>query len=61
MTVLDALNFVTLNPLKINNPIAVPGRKLIAKVDEKIQLVTKKSTHLRDTSGLLMNMETNAK
>jgi len=38
MTVLDTLNFVAFNPLQNNNPIAVRRRKLIAKIDEKIQL-----------------------
>ena len=40
MTVLDTLNFVAFNPLQNNNPIAVPRHKLIAKIDEKIQLAT---------------------
>ena len=38
MTVLDALSFVAFNPLQNNNPIAVRRRKLIAKIDEQIQL-----------------------
>ena len=38
MTVLDTLNFVAFNPLQNNNPIAVRRRKLIAKIDEQIQL-----------------------
>ena len=42
MTVLDTLNFVTFNPLANNNPIAVRRRKLIAKIDEQIQLATNK-------------------
>jgi hypothetical protein len=42
MTVLDKLNFVAFNPLQNNNPIAVRWRKLIAKLDEQIQLVTNK-------------------
>ena len=42
MTVLDTLNFVAFNPLQNNNPIAVRRRKLIAKLDEQIQLVTTK-------------------
>ena len=42
MTVLDTLNFVAFNPLKNNNPIAVRRRKLIAKIDEQIQLATNK-------------------
>ena len=42
MTVLDTLNFVFFNPLKNNNPIAVRRRKLIAKIDEQIQLATNK-------------------
>ncbi len=33
-TVLDALNFVALNPLRNHDPIAVRLRKLIAKIDE---------------------------
>jgi hypothetical protein len=42
MTVLDTLNFVTFNPLQNNNPIAVRRRKLIAKIDEQIQLAADK-------------------
>jgi hypothetical protein len=42
MTVLDTLNFVAFNPLKNNNPIAVRRRKLMAKIDEQIQLATNK-------------------
>ena len=42
MTVLDTLNFVAFNPLQNNNPIAVRRRKLIAKIDEQIQLATNK-------------------
>ena len=42
MTVLDTLNFVAFNPLQNNNPIAVRRRKLIAKIDEQIQLVADK-------------------
>ena len=41
MTVLDTLNFVVLNPL-YNNPIAVRRRKLITKINEKIQVYTNK-------------------
>ena len=42
MTVLDTLNFVAFNPLQNNNPIAVRRSKLIAKLDEQIQLATNK-------------------
>ena len=42
MTVLDTLNFVAFNPLQSNNPIAVRRRKLIAKIDEQIQLANDK-------------------
>jgi hypothetical protein len=42
MTVLDTLNFVSFNPLQNNNPIAVRRRKLIAKIDEQIQLASDK-------------------
>jgi hypothetical protein len=42
MTVLDTLNFVAFNPLQNNNPFAVRRRKLIAKIDEKIQLAANK-------------------
>ena len=42
MTVLDTLTFVTFNPLQNNNPIAVRRRKLMAKIDEQIQLATNK-------------------
>jgi hypothetical protein len=40
MTVLDTLNFVAFKPLQNNNPIAVRRRKLMAKIDEQIQLAT---------------------
>ena len=40
MTVLDKLNVVVFNPLQNNNHIAVRGRKLMAKIDEQIQLAT---------------------
>ena len=43
MTVLDTLNFVAFNPLENNNPIAVRRRKLIAKIDEQIQLPANKA------------------
>ena len=42
MTVLDALNFVAFNQLQNYNPIAVRRRKLIAKIDEPIQLAANK-------------------
>jgi hypothetical protein len=42
MTVLNTLNFVAFNPLANNNPIAVRRRKLMAKIDEQIQLATNK-------------------
>ena len=42
MTVLDTLNFVAFNPLQNNNLIAARRRKLMAKIDEKIQLATNK-------------------
>jgi hypothetical protein len=42
MTVLDTLNFVAFNPLKNNNVIAVRRSKLMAKIDEQIQLATNK-------------------
>ena len=42
MTVLDTLNFVAFNSLANNNPIAVRRRKLMAKVDEQIQLAADK-------------------
>jgi len=38
MTMLDTLKFVAFNPVQNNNPIAVRRRKLIAKIDEQIQL-----------------------
>ena len=40
VTVLDTLNFVVFNPLQNNNPIAVRRRKLMAKINEQIQLAT---------------------
>ena len=42
MTVHFTLNFVALNLHKNNNPIAVRRRKLIAKINEKIQLAANK-------------------
>ena len=42
MIVLDTLNFVAFKPLQNNNPIAVSRRKLIAKIDEQIQLAANK-------------------
>ena len=42
MTVLDTLNFVAFNPLQHNNHIAVRRCKLMAKIDEQIQLATNK-------------------
>ena len=42
MTVLDTLNFVAFKPLANNNPIAVRRRKLVAKIDEQIQLAADK-------------------
>ena len=42
MTVLDTLKFVVFKPLQNNNPIAVRRRKLMAKIDEQIQLATSK-------------------
>ena len=43
MTVLDALNFVAFSPPKNDNPIAVRRCKLIAKIDEQIQLAANKN------------------
>jgi hypothetical protein len=40
MTVLDTLNFIAFIPLQNNIPIAVRRRMSMAKIDEKIQLVT---------------------
>ena len=42
MTVLKTLNFVAFNPLQNNNPIAVRLHKLIAKIDEQMQIETNK-------------------
>ena len=42
MTILDTLNFVAFNPLANNNPIAIRRRKLIAKIDEQIQVAANK-------------------
>ena len=42
MTVLDTLNFVAFKPLANNNPIAISRRKLIAKIDEQLQLASDK-------------------
>jgi len=35
----DTLNFVAFSPLQNNNSIAIRRLKLIAKIDEQIQLV----------------------
>ena len=42
MTLLDKLNFVAFNPLQNNNPIAGRRRKLMAKIDEQMQLASDK-------------------
>jgi len=42
MTVLDILSFISFDPLQNNNPIPVSRCKLIAKIDEQIQLASKK-------------------
>ena len=42
MTLLDTLNFVAFKPLAKNNPIEVCCRKLIARLDEQIQLAANK-------------------
>ena len=42
MNVLDTLNFVAFKPLANNNPIAIRRRKLIAKIDEQLQLASDK-------------------
>ena len=42
MTVLETFNLVAFNPLATKNPIAVRRRKLMAKIDEQIQLATNK-------------------
>ena len=42
MTVLDTLNFVAFKPLANNNPIAIRRRKLIAQIDEQLQLTSDK-------------------
>ena len=42
MTVLNTLNFVAFKPLQNKNPIAVRRRKLMAKIDEQIQIASDK-------------------
>lgn len=42
MNVLDKLDFVAFNPVQNNNPIAVRRGKLMAKIDEQIQLAINK-------------------
>jgi hypothetical protein len=42
MTVLDTLNCLAFNPFANNNSIAVRRRKLIAEIDEQIQLAANK-------------------
>jgi hypothetical protein len=51
ITVLDTLNFVVFKPLANNNPIAVCRCKLIAKIDEQIQLSANKDYTLRNKMG----------
>lgn len=46
MSVLDTLNFFVFNPLQNIDPIAVRRRKLIAKIDEPIQLAANKDLTL---------------
>ena len=57
MTVLDTLNFVAFNPLQNNNSIAVRRRKLMAKIDEKIQIVRRTVSwpilHLKNLKALI--------
>ena len=60
-TVLDTLNFLAFNPLQTNNPIAVRCRKLIAKIDEQIQLAANKEYTGTQHNVLLTSMVTNAK
>ncbi len=43
MTVLNTLNFVTFKPLAKNNAVAIRRRKLIAKIEEQIQLAKDRS------------------
>jgi len=38
MAILNTLNFVTYNPLRNNNPIAMRRCKLVAKIDEQLAL-----------------------
>ena len=42
MNILDTLNFVAFKPLANNNPIAIRRRKLIAQIDEQLQLTSDK-------------------
>ena len=42
MAPLDILNFIAFNPIQNSNPVAVRRRKLIAKIDEQIQLAVNK-------------------
>ena len=42
MSELDTLNFVAFNPLQNDNPIVLRRRKLIAKIDEQLQLAANK-------------------
>jgi len=44
MTVLDKLNFVAFHTLQNNNSIVVRRRKLMARIDEQIQLSKTKAT-----------------
>lgn len=59
MTVLDTLNFVAFHPLQNNNPIAVRRRKLIAKIDEQVQLAANKdyTSIVQFTTGALKTSE----
>ena len=42
MAEIDTLSFVAFKPLANNNPIAMRRRKLVAKIDERIQLASDK-------------------
>ncbi len=58
MTAPDTLNFVAFNPLQNHNPIAVRLRKLIAKIDDQIQLAANKEYSPSKLNRLLTNEET---
>lgn len=59
MTVVDTSTFVVFNSLSYNNPTAFRNRKLIAKIDEQIQITL--AALLLSKGGLQMTKATKRK